>query len=265
MLLFFSRLSPLPAHLSHRITPTTATTTTEPTPTANVAPPPSSATSLSNKQPNTDPAQWHYANFIPTPQVDQIPAPARPSDFTSPIKATPGAPAPRHHHALRPHLAHGSTKAGPPHMQSPVAALLCRNHEPLLQPLFSFNHPTNSLSNHRRHSPPHTWPPPPGSHYTTPPPPVQLPYVPPTPPASIPPTAHAWPAHYPVPKPAPPALHIPQQTPQINPGPQLIYNPTPQQHRGLYDASGRLLPLHAQNYEPSNDPWNNYGADEQPQ
>ena len=38
-----------------------------------------------------------------------------------------------------------------------------------------------------------------------------------------------------------------------------------QHQRGRYDASGHLLPLHAQNYDPANDPWNNYGADEQPQ
>ena len=65
------------------VTPTTPTTTNEPRPTANIVPPPAAATSLSNKQPNPDPARWCYANFIPTPPVDQFPAPAGPTEVCS--------------------------------------------------------------------------------------------------------------------------------------------------------------------------------------
>ena len=68
-------LFPAVATPNQPVTPTTATTTTEPTstPTATMAPPPFSATSLSNKQPNTDPAQWHYANYFFTAIVHTLP------------------------------------------------------------------------------------------------------------------------------------------------------------------------------------------------
>ena len=218
------------------------------------APPPAATASLSNKQPNTDPTQWQYANFIPTPPVDQIPLPAGPSDFTSPIGGTPRSSRsktpPRSTTPQRTRFSQGRSAAQTDIRRgSPVPQPRATASTPFLpQP----SHPPPTQQPPAYYAPQMTAPPP-ASHYTTPPPPV--PYAPPTPSASIPPVAHAWPAPYPTPKPAPPSLHISQPAPQANVGQQQVYHlPNPQQHRGH-------VPLHAENYDPANDPWNNYGAD----
>ena len=218
------RLSLLPTSPTHLLLP--------PRPT----PPPAAATSLSNKQPNADPTHWQYANFIPTPPVDQIPPRAGPSDFTSPIGGTPRSSRsktpPRSTTPQRTRFSQGRSAT-----QTDI-----RRGSPVPQPRATASTPFLPQPSH----PPPTQQPPP---YSTPPPPVQLPYAPPTPSASIPPVAHAWPAPYPTPKPAPPSLHIPQPAPQANVGQQQVYHlPNPQQHRGH-------VPLHAENYDPANDPW----------
>ena len=242
-------LAPAFATPNQHHTPTAPTTTADSTPAQTAAPPPTDATSLSNKQPNADPAHWQYANFIPTPPVDQIPPPAGPADFVSPIGGTPRSSRsktpPRSTTPHRTRFSQGRSAT-----QTDI-----RRGSPAPQPRATSSIPFLPQPS----QPPPTQPPayhapqmtaaPPASHYTTPPPPVQLPHASPTPSASIPPVTHAWPAPYPTPKPAPPSLQIPQPAPQANAGQQHIYYlPNPQQHRGH-------VPLHAENYDPANDPW----------
>ena len=142
-----------PAFATPTPLPTTATptTTTGCTQTTTAAPPPADAPSLSNKQPNTDPLQWQYANFIPTPQVDQIPPAAGPADFTSPIGGTPGTHGQKLPRVRPPHSALGSARADPPHTLMPATAPQCQNPAPLHPTLFCLNHHNRHPCN--RHQP----------------------------------------------------------------------------------------------------------------
>ena len=183
-----------------------------------------------NPERSTD--HWVHADLIPTPTVEQPPAPAQSSDFVAPVGGTP--------QRLR--------SKTPPRSGKPR-----RNR-------FSQERPTDP-----RHGPPVPQP-----RSTTTPPPVQpfqqqplrfqAPYPSTPPPSAVPPITHPWPAPY-------TAQQYHHSTPPLQPQPASTFlgdpaQPMPHSQYTLPPAQPsrpqRVQPGQ-QEYRTEDDPWCNYG------
>ena len=213
-----------------------------------------SLTAAANKQPHE---RWQYVNLIPTPTVTTPAHPELTQDFPAPIGGTPRnkrskTPTTFHHpyRTRQPDPRSGSPVPTPtasrptPQQFLPTVQPLPKHPPPTLLP----THQAPAINQPLQPVPPATgWPIFQGA--TPQPTPASAP------PQASPPQAHAWPSHYPVqPSQQPPAPLAPEYTtppPTSAPAATVLYPLPP----GYYDAQGRPLPLHLQNYEPEHDPW----------
>ena len=145
---FFPQRSPLPMHQSHLpFLPQPRTLCPQHTSHLHLPLPP--------PFPTSSPTQTRHNGSTPTSypphRLTSVPLQRDHQTSRPPLGAHPRAPAPKHHQAQQPPLAPASTKAGLPHMPSPVVAPLCQNHEPLLPLIF------NNHCNRPQHTPPHRW------------------------------------------------------------------------------------------------------------
>ena len=222
-------------------------------------------TSANNKQPNperpTD--HWAHADLIPTPTVDQPPAPAQPSDFVAPVGGTPQRPRsktpPRSGTPRRTRFS--QERPTDPRHGSPAPHPRSTTTPPPVQP---FQQQPQPFAQPKR-------PPPPLPDFTAPTAPIpywspvtslqfQAPYPSTPPPSAAPPITQPWPAPYaaqqyhhtlPPPQPQPASTFLGDQA-QPQPHSQYMLPPT-------QPPRPQRVQLGQEEYRTEDDPWCNYG------
>ena len=214
-------------------------------------------TAAANKQPHE---RWQYVNLISTPTVNTPAQPEHTLDFPSPIGGTP-----RHRRSKTPPRSTTPTRTRQPDPRSgspvptPTSAPRPAPQQflPTVQPLpkhpppaLHSAHQTPSTTNPLQPVPPATgWPVFQGAATN------QTPVS--APPHSSPPPPHAWPSYYQVPPQQPPPTTLPPEytTPPTNTAASATLLTARPSGYYDYDAQGRPLPLHQQDYRPEHDPW----------